>query len=55
MSRVQWQTESRALGLSHEARLLASRAQAAETRADAAEKHLEALRTAPWYRRLRGP
>jgi hypothetical protein len=55
MSRVQWQTESRALGANHEARLLASRAQAAETRADAAEKHLEALRTAPWYRRLRGP
>jgi hypothetical protein len=55
MSRVQWQTESRALGLSHEARLLASRAQAAETRADAAEKHLEALRMAPWYRRIRGP
>ena len=55
MSRVQWQTESRALGLAHEARLLASRAQAAEARADAAEKHLEALRSAPWYRRLRGP
>ena len=55
MSRVQWQTESRALGLAHEARLLAARAQAAETRADAAEKHLEALRRSPWYRRLRGP
>jgi len=55
MSRVQWQTESRALGLANEARVLASRAQAAETRADAAEKHLEALRRAPWYRRLRGP
>jgi hypothetical protein len=55
MSRVQWHTESRALGLAHEARLLAARAQAAETRADAAEKHLEAYRTAPWYRRLRDP
>jgi hypothetical protein len=55
MSRVQWQTESRALGLTHEARLLATRAQAAETRADAAEKHLQSLRDAPWYRRLRGP
>jgi hypothetical protein len=55
MSRVQWQTESRALGVAHEARLLAARAQAAETRADAAEKHLESLRRAPWYRRLRGP
>lgn len=55
MSRVQWQTESRALGLAHEARLLSTRAQDAEARADAAEKHLEALRSAPWYRRLRGP
>jgi hypothetical protein len=55
MSRVQWHTESRALGLTHEARVLAARAQAAETRADAAEKHLQALRDAPWYRRLRGP
>jgi hypothetical protein len=55
MSRVQWQTESRALGLTHEARVLASRAQAAETRADAAEKHLEAYRSARWYRRLRDP
>jgi hypothetical protein len=55
MSRVQWQTESRALGLAYEARVLASRAQAAETRADAAEKHLEAYRSAPWYRRLREP
>lgn len=55
MSRVQWQTESRALGLAHEARLLSTRAQDAEARADAAEKYLEALRSAPWYRRLRGP
>lgn len=55
MSRVQWQTESRALGLAHEARLLSTRAQDAEARADAAEKRLEALRSAPWYRRLRGP
>jgi hypothetical protein len=55
MARVQWQTESRALGAAHEARLLSSRTQAAESRADAAEKHLEALRKAPWYRRLRGP
>jgi hypothetical protein len=55
MSRVQWQTESRALGLTYEARVLASRAQAAETRADAAEKYLEAYRSAPWYRRLREP
>jgi len=55
MSRVQWQTEARALGLTHEARLLASRAQAAETRADAAEKHLDAYRSARWYRRLRDP
>src|SRR5262245_35442789 len=55
MSRVQWQTESRALGLANEARLLASRAQAAEMRADAAERHLKAYRTAPWYRRLREP
>jgi hypothetical protein len=54
MSRVQWQTESRALGLEHEARLLSSRAQDAEARADAAEKHLEAIRSAPWHRRLRG-
>jgi hypothetical protein len=55
MSRVQWQTESRALGLAHEARLLSSRAQDAESRAEAAESHLEALRAVPWYRRLRGP
>lgn len=55
MSRVQWQTESRALGLVHEARLLAARAQAAESRADSVEKHLQALRDAPWYRRVRGP
>lgn len=54
MSRVQWQTESRALGLTHEARLLSSRAQAAEARADVAERHLKALRKVPWYRRLRG-
>jgi hypothetical protein len=55
MSRVQWLTESRALGLAHEARLLSSRAQAAESRAEEAERRLEALRKAPWYRRLRGP
>jgi hypothetical protein len=54
MSRVQWHTESRALGLVHEARVLATRAQAAETRADAVERHLQALRDGPWYRRLRG-
>jgi hypothetical protein len=55
MSRVQWQAESRALGATHEARLLSSRLQAAEARAAAAEAHLESLRSAPWYRRLRGP
>jgi hypothetical protein len=32
MSRVQWQTESRALGSSHEARLLSTRLQAAEAK-----------------------
>jgi hypothetical protein len=53
MSRVQWQTESRALGLVHEARLLAARAQDAEARADSVEKQLKALREyKPWYRRL---
>jgi hypothetical protein len=60
MSRVQWQTESRALGASHEARLLSTRlaeaearAEAAEARADVADASLETLRSAPWYRFLR--
>jgi predicted dinucleotide-binding enzyme len=59
MSRVQWQTESRALGASHEARLLSSRlaeaearAEAAEARAEVAQASLETLRSAPWYRFL---
>jgi hypothetical protein len=55
MSRVQWHTESRALGLAQEARLLSSRLQVAEMRAEQAEALLEGLRKAPWYRRLRGP
>jgi hypothetical protein len=55
MSRVQWQTESRALGLAHEARLLSSRLHEVEVRAEYAEALLDGLREAPWYRRLRGP
>jgi hypothetical protein len=53
MSRVQWQTESRALGLAHEARVLSSRAQTAEARAEVAEARLRNLRSARWYRFLR--
>jgi hypothetical protein len=55
MSRVQWQTESRALGLAHEARLVSSRLHEVEVRAESAEALLDGLRDAPWYRRLRGP
>lgn len=49
MARVQWHTESRALGSAHEARLLSARLQEAQARAEAAEYHL----SRPWYRRLR--
>jgi hypothetical protein len=59
MTRVQWHTESRALGAAHEARLLSSRlaeaearAEAAEARAEVAQASLETLRSAPWYRFL---
>ncbi|HKH22090.1 MAG TPA: hypothetical protein VKA88_00590, partial [Solirubrobacterales bacterium] len=55
MSRVQWQAESRALGLVQEARQLSTKLQVAEARAEAAESLLDGLREAPWYRRLRGP
>jgi hypothetical protein len=44
MSRVQWLTESRALGFAHEARLLSSRVQEAEARAEAAEAREEAVK-----------
>lgn len=44
MARVQWHTESRALGAAHEARLLSSRLQDAETRLWHHEHR--------WYRRL---
>jgi hypothetical protein len=54
MSRVQWQTESRALGANHEARLLSSRLAEAEARAEAraqlAEARLRNLQNALWYR-----
>jgi hypothetical protein len=50
MSRVQWQAESRALGASHEARLLSSRLQAAESRAEAAENRLKELSSSRWRR-----
>lgn len=50
MSRVQWQAESRALGSSHEARLLSSRLQAAESRAEAAENRLQELSSSRWRR-----
>ncbi len=53
MSRVQWQTESRALGAGHEARLLSSRVAEAEGRAEVAETALRNLRAARWYRILR--
>jgi hypothetical protein len=53
MSRVQWQTESRALGANHEARLLSSRLTEAEARAEAAEARLRNLQSARWYRFLR--
>jgi hypothetical protein len=53
MSRVQWQTESRALGASHEARLLSSRLAEAEANAEAAQAALRNLRSARWYRFLR--
>lgn len=53
MSRVQWQTESRALGANHEARLLSSRLAEAEARAEAAEARLRNLQSARWYRFLR--
>jgi hypothetical protein len=53
MSRVQWHTESRALGASHEARLLSRRVTEAEARAEAAEERLRHLRNAPSYRFLR--
>jgi hypothetical protein len=46
MSRVQWQTESRALGVTQEARVLSLRAQSAEAA-------LDELRSARWYRILR--
>jgi hypothetical protein len=52
MSRVQWQTESRALGHAHEARLLSSKLQDAEARAAVAEDSLEQLRK-PRRRRWR--
>jgi hypothetical protein len=52
MSRVQWQAESRALGASHEARLLSSRLQAAEFRAEAAEHRLKVLGSSRWRRIL---
>ena len=55
MSRVQWYTESRALGLVHEARLLTAKLQVAEARAEAAESVVERLRQVPWYRRVRRP
>jgi len=55
MSRVQWQAESRALGLVQEARQLSTKLQVAEARAEAAESLLDGLREAPWYRRIRGP
>jgi hypothetical protein len=44
MSRVQWQTEARALGHAHEARVLSSKLQDAEARAAVAEDSLEQLR-----------
>jgi hypothetical protein len=49
MARVQWYTESRALGAAHEARVLSSRLQDAEARAELAESILGG----PWHRRLR--
>jgi hypothetical protein len=52
MSRVQWQAESRALGATHEARLLSSRLQAAESRAAAAENRLKELSASRWRRVL---
>jgi hypothetical protein len=52
MSRVQWQTESRALGHAHEARVLSSKLQDAEARAAVAEDSLEQLRARrPFWRR----
>jgi hypothetical protein len=54
MSRVQWQTESRALGANHEARLLSTRLAEVEARAEARVEHAEArlrhLQSARWYR-----
>lgn len=52
MSRVQWQAESRALGATHEARLLSSRLQAAESRAAAAENRLKELSSSRWRRMM---
>jgi hypothetical protein len=57
MVRVQWQTETRALGAAHEARLLFSRLEAAETELAAAERRTaeadaryQALLRTPWQR-----
>jgi hypothetical protein len=53
MSRVQWQTESRALGHAHEARILSSKLQDAEARAASAEDTVKQLQEArrPLWRR----
>ena len=46
----QWDTEARALGAAHEARLLSSKLQAAESRAAQAQTSYEALLGTPWKR-----